>query len=264
MSRAVPRKPKRVAPKAVNHEQGLRISTELTSWWYESVNARRESLSEGGAAMQIKPIDVIEVLNKAGVKFVLMGAHAMAGWLRGEARSTMDVDVLVRKQHHKKAVQAVREAFPHLVVDDNPVVTRFKDPAIDAVVIDLMKPKHDIHAAVFENTVAVEKTHMIPSLEMALASKFAAMVSPNRLMKKKYLDAADFSTIADANRERIDRDKARTLGELVYEGGGNDLVSLIEDALAGRVLKLRRFRGSRRSSLPADDLRPRRRPFDIH
>lgn len=250
MTRAAAGKSKRPpAAKPVDHPRGLRISTELTSWWYESMNARRRisenggnakngRFSELGGAMQIKPKDVIDVLNNAGVRFVLMGAHAIAGWLRGEARSTMDVDVLVRKQHHKKAVQAVRDAFPHLAVEESPVVTRFRDAQIDVVVIDLMKPKHDIHAAVFENTVAGDNTYSIPNLEMALASKFAAMTSPNRAQPRKLTDAGDFGNMVLANRDKIDIEKLRKLAELTYPGGGDEAVALVDDFLAGRKIRL--------------------------
>ncbi len=245
MPRIAPTKPNPAAAiKPIDHERALMSSTELTSWWYESVSEQKAGGTGGTGgtggkiAMQIKPQDVIAILNKAEIRFVLMGAHAMAGWLRGEARATRDVDILVRKQHHKKAVQAIREAFPHLTIEDNPVVTRFTDPQLDCVVIDLMKPKHDIHAAVFENTIPGGKTHEIPSLEMALASKFAAMVSPNRESRRKHIDAGDFSTIASFNRDKIDREKLRIFGDLVHPGGGADLVSLVDDALAGRVLKL--------------------------
>ncbi|MEX2214120.1 MAG: hypothetical protein WD768_08335 [Phycisphaeraceae bacterium] len=217
------------ADDTARHAQGLAISTEITSWWHEA---------RGTSAMQIKPKDVIDVLNKAGVRFVLMGAHAMAGWLKGEARATLDVDVLIRKQHHKKAVAAISAAFPSLIAEENPVVTRFRDPALDVVVIDLMKPSHDIHAAVFENTVSGGKSHDIPSLEMALASKFAAMMSPNRQQPRKLTDAGDFGNMTLANRDKIDREKLHSLGELVYPGGGVDIIAMMDDFLQGRPIKL--------------------------
>jgi hypothetical protein len=67
------------------HDLGLRISSMITSWFYET---------QRPMATQIKPEDVIRLMNKARVKFVLMGAHGIAGWME-HPRSTQDVDILV-------------------------------------------------------------------------------------------------------------------------------------------------------------------------
>ena len=90
------------------------------------------------AKMQNRPIgpaDVARVLRDAGVKYVIVGAHAANGYT-GRPRATVDVDVIV--QHPKKAADAIAAAFPHLTMEDTPVVTRFKDQTLEA--IDLMKP----------------------------------------------------------------------------------------------------------------------------
>lgn len=188
-------------------------------------------------APAIDPLEVIRVLNEAEVVFVLMGAHGILGWVRDE-RATIDVDVLVRKSHHKKAMAAIEEAFPHLERRDSEVVTRYVDPRHDRIVLDLMKPMHDVHLAVFKRTVDVGTTHRVPDLEMALTCKFAAMVSPYRQRPKKFIDAHDFMAIVECNQSDIDRDKLRDLGELVYPGGGDEIIQLLEDTLAGRTLQL--------------------------
>jgi len=74
-----------------------------------------------------KPKKVIQLLNDAEVSFVLMGAYALAGW-RSQARATQDVDVLVAKKDHAKAVKVISKSFPKLLIDDGVVVTRFKAP----------------------------------------------------------------------------------------------------------------------------------------
>jgi hypothetical protein len=130
--------------------------------------------------VEVSPKNLIQVLNRAGVKFVLMGAHVTNAWGRVEPRATRDVDVLVQKSHHKKAVAAVQKAFPTLQVEEHPVVTRFRDPADNLVAIDVMKPSSEIHKGAMKHTVRVEGTHRVPTLEMTLACKFAAMTSPSR------------------------------------------------------------------------------------
>src|SRR3954452_12251177 len=73
---------------------------------------------------EISPADVARVLRKAGVKYVIVGAHAANGYT-GRPRATVDVDVIV--QYPKKAASAIAAAFPKLVMRDTPVVVRFMD-----------------------------------------------------------------------------------------------------------------------------------------
>jgi len=115
-------------PTSWNPGQALRISSMLAERFRRMYNP---------GAMKIEPENVIKVLNRAGVKFVLMGAHGIGSWMR-EPRATRDVDLLVQKSHQRKAVRAVRETYPELLVEDFPAVTRFLDPVDKSVVIDLM------------------------------------------------------------------------------------------------------------------------------
>ncbi len=210
------------------HIEALRTSSALTTIFRQMY--QRE-------AAMITPEAVIRTLNDAGVRFVLMGAHGVGGWM-SEARASQDVDVLVTRRDHRKAVQAVRTAYPRLTVQDFLVVTRFIDPATEKPVIDLMKPMDQIYQAVFRNTIAVGGTHFIPNLEMALVTKYAAMISPNRDGRKKHLDAADFMGIVEANPKSINLERLRRLGDKVYDGGGAEILRLVDDVRAGRGLTI--------------------------
>src|ERR1700722_5300304 len=101
---------------------------------------------QGRTKVDIQPKEVIKILNKAKIKFTLVGAHGIAGWLL-DPRASQDVDFLIHA-NHKKAVQAICKAYPDLRVEDILAVTRFIDPATDRPVIDLMKPHSDLHQAV--------------------------------------------------------------------------------------------------------------------
>ena len=177
------------------------------------------------------------MLKNAGVTFVMMGTHGVGGW-RSEPRATQDVDCLIRKQHHRKAVEAVKEAYPALLVEDLPVVTRFKDPVTGKEVIDLMKPAELIYQQAFKFSVPVGTTHRVPDLEMALASKFGAIVSPNRREEKRLVDGGDFVDIIKHNLGAIDMDKLHRLAEMIYEGAGADLLKCVDDIRAGERLDL--------------------------
>lgn len=214
--------------RKVNHARSFQMMSDLSATGHEWIWKREPA---------IKPEQVISVLNEAEVSFVLMGLYGLSGWLV-EVRATQDVDVLVRKRQHRKAIKAIEAAFPHLELRDTEVVTRFVDPATDKVVLDLMKPIHELHQATFEHTVPVGETHYIPNLEMAMACKFAAMVSEHRERSKKFQDAADIASIVKRNHEKIDRKKLREFGELVYPGGGKEIIDLLNNMIEDKPIQL--------------------------
>lgn len=211
----------------IRHGEALRKSTEITR------TLRKMYRPE---VSMVAPADVIPVLNEAGVRFVLMGNYGITGW-RGEARATEDVDILVRSRDHRKAVRAIYEAFPRLQVADFAVVTRFLDPVTAIPLIDLMKPSQPLFKVAFRQSILDGDGYLIPNLEYALACKFAAMVSPNRLERKKHLDASDFMTMVEKNSSAIRLARLRRLGERVYTGRGAEILQFVEDAKAGRRLE---------------------------
>jgi hypothetical protein len=209
------------------HRNALKTSSFLT------LTYRR--MYQRGAAM-VTPEAVIRSLNRAGVRFVLMGTHGIGGW-RDQPRATQDVDVLVAKKDVRKAVRALHASYPALTLRDLPVVARFLDPATNQPVIDVMKPNQDVYRIVFRHTIWVGSSHRIPSLEMALVSKFAAMTSPHRSVDKKLIDAGDFANMARHNRESLDRHKLARLADKVYPDGSVEVLQILEDVLAGRPVR---------------------------
>lgn len=201
--------------------------------------ATSSALSELYVPNLITPLEVIRVLNAAKVRFMLLGAHGLSGWM-GKARATEDVDVLVGTRGHKKAVRALLAAFPHLQEDDHEVVTRLRDPETGAVVIDVMKTNQPLYRDALKHTHTVEsggQRYHIPSLELALTTKFAAMISLTRANRDKLQDARDFMYIVDMN-SNIDLVKLHALGQLVYNGGGDEIVEKVRQVRAGEMLVL--------------------------
>jgi hypothetical protein len=187
-------------------------------------------------AIDVTPERVIAILHEVGITCVLMGTHALNTY-RDEARATQDVDVLVRKKDLAKAIRALRQAYPILTIDDTPVVTRFVDPASAKVVLNVMKPTQGVLQVMFRHTLPIGGTHRIPDLEMALASKFAAMVSPQRRPDKKMLDGGDFMNVVMHHRQEIDIKKLQRLAEKVYPGAVKEVLAMIADIDAGRTLE---------------------------
>jgi hypothetical protein len=206
------------------HVQSLATSTMLSRYYWRG---------------HIEPLDVVAVLNEAGISFVLVGAHGLGGWLQ-DPRATQDVDVVVAAKHLKKAVKALTTAFPILEVEDHPVVTRLSHRETKKIVIDVMKPNQQLFREVFKHTfrvAAVGQSYRIPSLEMALAMKFAPMVSLHRQDEDKYQDAHDFINIVKSNPE-IDLQTLAALGDLVPPDGGKALVEKVRQVRAGEKLNL--------------------------
>jgi hypothetical protein len=187
-------------------------------------------------ATQVVAKKVVKVLREAGVVGLLLGTHGVAGY-RSQARATQDVDVLIKKKDHAKAMRAIRGAYPKLQVQDTPVVTRFLDPRTEKPVIDLMKPTEPLFKVAFRYSLAVGETHRIPDLELALVTKFAAMVPPNRIQSKKLIDGGDFVDMVTENLGDIDEEKLQTLACLVYLRGGAEIIQLVRDIEAGRRIQ---------------------------
>jgi hypothetical protein len=206
------------------HSRSLATSTALSVYYVENL---------------ITPLEVIKVLNDAGVKFMLVGAHGIGGWLK-DPRATQDVDVLVAMRSQKKAINALLAAFPQLQSEDHPGVTRLRDKLTGEVRIDVMKPNQELFREGLKHTQTVEskgQVYNIPSLEMALTMKFAPMIRLNRADKDKYQGAHDFMQMIDSN-PNIELEKLAELGNLVYPGGGTEIVEKVRQVRAGEKLIL--------------------------
>jgi hypothetical protein len=201
--------------------------------------ATSTALSQYYVANLITPLEVISVLNGAGVCFVLVGTHGIGGWMQ-KPRTTTDVDILVAARGHKKAVRALLSAFPQLGADDDEAVTRLRHRETKAVLIDVVKPNQPLFREALAHTHPVTSagvSYRIPSLEMALAMKFAPMISLTRADVDKYQDAHDFMRMVLSNPD-IDLDKLRELGDLVDNGGGQEIVEKVRQVRAGEKLVL--------------------------
>jgi hypothetical protein len=194
----------------------------------------------GQQVMHPIPVEaIVRLLNSEKIRFVLAGAHGTAGW-RNQARATEDVDLVVMAKHVKKATRLLVAAYPDLDPEDHEVVVRLRHRATMKVAIDLMKTNQPLYGVVFKHAVTTQ-VHgapcLIPTLEMALAMKFLAMISLTREDYKKHMDAADFIRMVKVNAE-IDSEQLTTLGELVYPGGGQEIVEKVRQVRAGERLQL--------------------------
>lgn len=206
------------------HAQSLQTSTALSGYYIPNF---------------IPPLEAFRALSAERVRFILVGTHALGGWMR-EPRTTSDVDILVVKQHHIRAVRVLLAAFAQLRVEEHEDATRLRDTEMDRVLIDVMKPNESLFHAAFRHSHSVKwdgPSYRIPSLEMALVMKFAAMNSASRSYADKHIDAHDFICMARSN-DCLNLRKLHTLGQLVYNGGGDEVVEMVRKVRAGEKLTL--------------------------
>ena len=190
--------------------------------------------------MTITPSDVARVLDAAGVKYVLAGAHAVNAHT-GQPRATQDVDVLTESP--KKAAEALLAAFSELQAYDTPVVTRLMINGEEA--IDVMKAKQSkLFRKVVRlgSRVTIDGTPvLVPSVEGVMAMKFNSMIFLGRKLGDRMIDGGDFVKLINAADELgvpIDLDLLRELGDLVYDGGGEEILKHVTDARDGRMLQI--------------------------
>ncbi len=212
--------------RPVGHASGIATSTRVLRSYR---NTHRP------ASQYVEPKEVIDCLTGAGVKrWVLMGLYGYVGYLP-RPRSTQDVDILVDARESKKATRAISERWPTLQVDAQSVVIRFRDPGevgIDGEikqVIDLMLPSDEVYKEILRNEVRIDEQtgHRIPSLEAAVVAKYSAMVSPYRHRSRKRQDATDFANIVGPNIDRLDQVRLHQLAELIFPGGGDDVLDFV-------------------------------------
>jgi len=187
--------------------------------------------------VRLVPEDVTPSLDAAGIDYVLVGAHGLSGWLP-QARATEDVDFLIRIRDRQKAADAILKKYPKLQIEKHLDVWRLKRES--DTLVDLMLNRSALYKRVFSEFVVIKvgrRNLKVPKLEAALAMKFGAMTGHYRKVEKKFYDAGDFAGMIRKNKV-IDLVLLRELGELVYPGGGAEVVNYVDDVRHGRRLEI--------------------------
>ena len=187
--------------------------------------------------VRLVPEDVAPSLDAAGIDYVLVGAHGLSGWL-SQARATDDVDFLIRIKDKQKAADSILKKYPELQIEKHLDVWRLNRDS--NTLVDLMLNRSALYKRVFSEFIVIKigrRSLKVPKLESALAMKFGAMTGHYRKPEKKLYDAGDFTGMVRKNKT-IDLVLLRELGELVYPGGGAEVVSYVEDVRNGRRLEI--------------------------
>lgn len=179
--------------------------------------------------------DVAQVLNRRQVRFVLVGANAVALYT-GAPRATIDVDVLVRDADAEPATQALAEAFSLTPEREKDVIRLQKDgqTRIDLVLTQTDALYQELTASdrYTQTLVVGAEPIRVPTIEMMLALKYSAIVGPWRETHKKHFDIGDFISIVKTAGD-LDLAVVEALADIIYPGASREIREKIESVKAG-------------------------------
>lgn len=210
----------------------------------ENYLKQSHQLSQQAFGDAVSPEEVVLILSKIGARHVLIGGH-MLSFYTGTPRATVDVDIIVSAAHVKKAIDAISLAFPQFDEQDLVYNVRFSSRAggqgQNAERIDIVRSNTPLFDRIIKShAVAVEADGRIvhlPSIEAAIALKFAAAVSPNRGDEKRPQDRTDLMLMISRNRS-LNQGFLKELGNLAYPGGGEELVALVAGIHGGEPVSI--------------------------
>jgi len=186
---------------------------------------------------------IIDALIEKKIPFVLTGMYGIASWL-GQPRATHDVDFLCKGgRNWGRAVKAVRELYPELVVRDHTGVAAFYAPGEKTSLIDVTIPHRLDQLATLKTAIWTFDTgrrYRIPRLEAALANKYGASLSLTRDILKRQQDMIDFANMVrhsmEFRRMPINLQLAGDIAETISkEKGRAEILRLIDEAKSGKV-----------------------------
>src|SRR5437016_4629302 len=159
----------------------------------ESFFLQKQYRSMWSSTLAASPVDlnqILRILIRKKIPFVLTGAHAIGGWT-GRPRDTHDVDILVKGgRNYSRAVKAMKALYPQLEVREVLGVTAFFLPGEKQSVLDIIYPYHAELNETLAHGVWVDDRkkglrYRIPTRQAALANKYAAMINLRRDLGKR-------------------------------------------------------------------------------
>lgn len=145
----------------------------------------------------VYPLEVVVLFEKENVSYVLIGGH-MLSFYTGTARATVDVDFLIGGADFARAAKVIDKAYSqfkhrdriyHVTYDSR--MPNQKAPERIELVKDGFPLFREVVQHYCHTLRANKRTVKVPTVEAAIALKFAASISPNRGDENKPVDHAD-------------------------------------------------------------------------
>jgi hypothetical protein len=169
---------------------------------------------------------VVDVFDRLGVRWTLIGAHAVNAYVR--PRATVDVDFVVDARKLKRLVAELVREFGAVETTDIGAALRVTTLSIDLIRSD----NHPLFRAALDRG----EDHggvRVPPPKLLVALKFLAAVSPWRRPAEKKQDAADLINVYQAAGDEFDRDAALGYAATVYPGAERKLQRMLDRVDAG-------------------------------
>lgn len=155
---------------------------------------------------------VVDVFDRLGVRWALVGAHAVG--IFTEPRATVGFDFVVDAQKLKAVVVALERELGDLRTEDLGPALR-----LGALDVDLIRSStHPLFREALEHVREVDRWN-VPVAEVLIVLKFLSAVSPWRGSAKRTYDVGDLRALVQAvGPENLDRELMHRLASLVYPG----------------------------------------------
>lgn len=190
----------------------------------------------------VNPLEVAVLLENKKLSYVLIGGH-MVSFYTGIPRATVDVDFIVGGSDFTEATHVISKSYQAFKQTDRVYHVTYdtKQKVVNPERIDLIKDMFPLFRQIVEkhSITLQDKNYQIrmPTLEAAIALKFAASISPNRSNADRAIDNADLLRLVRSSA-KFDEKILSLLGELVYLGGGNELLQVVGDITSGKSIDL--------------------------
>jgi hypothetical protein len=198
---------------------------------------------------------IVETLNRARIRFLLVGVLGLAGWVR-DPRACQYVDLLISPRRLGAAIDRIQRLFGEMnIVESEGFVEMVQATTGVLPAIRIHVSGHPLHEMVMRNSVATElPAHevvirkrivsavprvriRVPNLELAIARTFESMTRRPWSDAEKYQDAHDFLCMIKGNSE-LDMDRLRDLAEAHAKGLGSKIVRKVNGVRAGKRFEI--------------------------
>jgi hypothetical protein len=181
--------------------------------------------------------DAVSVICKLAkdndILLVLVGANAVNVY-SGRPRASQDVDFVCDKPD--RLIALIKKVLTNYKLKIKESAAVFKISKDNQEFVDIIKPDNDLLRTTLSRTRRVQGFY-IPIIEVLVALKYAAMISPYRQEADQLQDAADFIRVIK-NNPRLDAEKTAEYASSIHETAADEIKRFIADVRAGKRLRI--------------------------
>lgn len=174
---------------------------------------------------------VIAVLDREGIGWTVVGAHAVNCF--AEPRATVDIDLVVDARKLKVLLRSLEREFGKLLVDDIGAAQRLIDLSVDLIRSD----NHALFRAALEEGRVLAGVR-VPPPELLMALKFLAATSPWRRAADRAQDVADLINVYESVGEELERDALLAYAAKIHSGAAAELATLLDRVDRGESISI--------------------------